>query len=138
MSEDAYPATGAVLRALSTGSLSQLRALATAAARDAGLTGDRVDQFAVALDEAMANAIQHAGGGTLRIQVVAGSAVMCEVTDHGPGIPAGTAPQLMPPPGSVRGRGLPLMHLLCDRVQIRTGPTGTTIALTMDLSGADA
>jgi serine/threonine-protein kinase RsbW len=123
-----------VARALSRGTLSELRGIAIRAARGIGLAGERVDQFAVAVDEAMANAIRHAGGGTVSITVTPGLGLTCEVHDHGPGIPAG-AWTVMPPPGAVSGRGLPLMYLLCDVVRIRTGPDGTTVLLTMRLAG---
>jgi len=82
------------------------------------------------VDEAMTNAIRYAGGGSLRIVRASGAGVTVEVCDQGPGIPPGT-PVLMPSPQAVGGRGLPLIHLLSDQVEIHSGTAGTTVRLTV-------
>jgi serine/threonine-protein kinase RsbW len=124
------PESASPARDLSRSSLTALRTLATDAARAAGLDSDQVNRLAMVVDEAMTNAIRHAGGGSLRIVRSSGAGVTVEIRDHGPGIPPGT-PVVMPSPQAVGGRGLPLIHLLSDRVEIHSGPAGTTVRLTV-------
>lgn len=120
-------------RQLALESLAALRASATDAASSVGLDGERVAHFAVAVDEAMTNAIRYAGGGRVSITEVPGESIVVEVADQGPGIPPGT-PAELPPPEAVSGRGLWLMRTLCDHLDIETGPGGTTARLTMLVS----
>src|SRR5262249_44894214 len=65
---------------------------------------DRTHNFAVAVDEAMTNAIRYATGAEVSISAESGAWVAAEVRDRGRGIPAGTSAEL-PPPGAVTGRG---------------------------------
>jgi anti-sigma regulatory factor (Ser/Thr protein kinase) len=129
MNPESSPSRPVVGRPVALESLADLRKLATEAARTAGVDNERVGHFAVAVDEAMTNAIRYAGGGIVFI-TVDGDSVSVEVRDNGPGIPPGT-PTELPPPGAVSGRGLWLMRTLCDQVFIDTGPTGTTARLVM-------
>ena len=132
MSSDSGSASPA--RDLTRSSLTELRGLATAVGRAVGLDNDQVNRLAVVVDEAMTNAIRYAGGGSLRIVRASGAGVTVEVRDQGPGIPPGT-PVVMPSPQAVGGRGLPLIHLLSDRVEIQSGPAGTTVRLTVGPGG---
>jgi anti-sigma regulatory factor (Ser/Thr protein kinase) len=97
------------------------------AARDAGLDSDHVDRFTVAVNEAVINALQH-GGGVAEVAIRNDSGVLVTVADRGPGfLPDG--PARLPPPDQEHGRGLWLVHRLCDDVTIDRGPTGTRIRL---------
>ncbi len=103
---------------------------ASARLRSAGLTGDRLSGYVLALNEVVTNVVLHAGGsGRLLIWVAAGSA-WCSVTDSGPGIPSRylSAPEI-PEAFEVGGRGIWLAYQLCDEVTVATGPIGTTIGL---------
>jgi len=100
----------------------------------AGLTGDRLHSFVLAVNEVITNVVLHAGGqGRIVVRVTGGSA-WCTVTDSGPGIPARhlDRPEV-PEAFDVGGRGIWLAHQLCDEVTMATGPIGTTIGLRVAL-----
>jgi anti-sigma regulatory factor (Ser/Thr protein kinase) len=100
----------------------------------AGLNGDRLQGFVLAVNEVITNVVLHAGGQGRAVLWLAGGSAWCTVTDGGPGIPAR---YLQPPevPGTleVGGRGIWLAHQLCDEVTVATGPIGTTIGLRIAL-----
>ena len=86
--------------------------------------------LAVAVGEAVNNAIEHAyrvAGGSVHVKGVRDdAAVHVTVTDTGTWRPA--------PPSDGGGHGLRLIEQLVDAVQIRPTPSGTTVAITMRLS----
>ena len=102
----------------------------------AGLAGDRLHGFVLAVNEVVTNVVLHAGGqGRITLRLAGGSA-WCTVTDSGSGIPAHylSSPE-MPGAFEVGGRGLWLVYQLCDEVAVATGPIGTTIGLRIALDG---
>ena len=100
----------------------------------AGLGGDRLHGFVLAVNEVVTNAVLHAGGhGRIVLWLAAGSA-WCTVTDSGPGIPARYLSRPAAPAAfEVGGRGIWLAYQLCDEVTMATGPIGTTIGLRIGL-----
>jgi anti-sigma regulatory factor (Ser/Thr protein kinase) len=96
----------------------------------AGLGGDRLSGFILAVNEVVTNVVLHAGGGGRVVVWLAGGSAWCSVTDSGPGIPARylTTPEI-PEAYEVGGRGIWLAYQLCDEVTVATGPIGTTIGL---------
>lgn len=117
---------------------SGVRQLTAQCARLAGLAADRVTDLVVAVGELAANTLVHSGGpGTLRIWT-AGGEILCQVEDGGRlSDPLAGSIGLHPAdPGS--GRGLWVVHQVCDLVQIRTGSAGTAIRLHMRLPPRDA
>jgi anti-sigma regulatory factor (Ser/Thr protein kinase) len=104
----------------------------------AGLRGDRLDGFILAVNEVITNVVLHAGGrGWIRLDVD-GASVVCVVADAGGGIPEQhLAGDSLPGAFEVGGRGLWLAHQLCDAVTIDSGPHGTTIAMRADLPARD-
>jgi anti-sigma regulatory factor (Ser/Thr protein kinase) len=100
----------------------------------AGLTGDRLSGFVLAVNEVVTNAVLHAGGHGRVALWLAGGSAWCTVTDSGPGIPAHylSSPEA-PGASEVGGRGIWLVTQLCDEVTVATGPIGTTIGLRMGL-----
>jgi serine/threonine-protein kinase RsbW len=107
--------------------LSEVRQWAEGAARDAGLhNGDRY-QVKLALSEAVANAIQHGSSSpTDLIGITAfeeNELLVFEVRDTG---------EFMPPLASAdgedeRGRGLQLLALMMDEVQITSSAEGGSL-----------
>ena len=110
-----------------------LRHAVTARAGAAGLAGDRLDDFVVAVNELLTNAVRHGGGtGHLTLSCTADS-VVCEVTDEGPGTV--TMPQKRPAPDQPGGWGLYLVRELTDTFAVKTGPEGTAVRVSTRTSG---
>jgi serine/threonine-protein kinase RsbW len=99
-------------------------------AENAGLRGQRLEDFVLAVNEIVTNAVRHAGGGgSLRMWSADGE-VLCEVTDKGAGIPSERLNgQALPPSHAISGRGLWLARHLVDEVDVRTGDAGTIVTL---------
>jgi anti-sigma regulatory factor (Ser/Thr protein kinase) len=113
--------------------LRPLRSLVSLRSRAAGLPTHRASDLVIAVGELAANTLAHVRGtGTLTTWTTRGE-VVCEVNDGGH-ITDPLAGQLRPDPAAEDGgRGLWLVHQLCDLVQVRTGPRGTTIRVHMRL-----
>ena len=94
-----------------------------------GLSGSRRDLLALAVNELATNTLQYTdGGGTVRVWVDAGQ-VICDVLDTGPTRTFGA----MPPPDSVRGRGLAIVERVVDEADIIASPEGTLVRIRMNL-----
>jgi anti-sigma regulatory factor (Ser/Thr protein kinase) len=105
------------------------------AASAAGLDGERLDDFVVAVNELLTNAVRH-GGGMGRVAVWrAGSSVVCEVSDSGGGLaqPVPVRPT-RPAADQPGGWGLWLAEELTDSFEITTGIGGTTVRVSSRVS----
>lgn len=112
--------------------LSALRGFVHRRAEEAGLGDERVDDLVYAVNEVVTNSICH-GEGRARVSVwTEDSAVVCEVRDRG-WIRDPLAGRLAPRPGTMTGRGLWLVNQLCDLVQLRSSPAGTTLRMRVDI-----
>jgi len=136
----AFPApvlAGALSRDFTADGITALRHAVQAAARQAGLIGEPLDDFAVAVQELMTNAVRHGGGrGRLELRV-SGDNLVCDVIDHGPGFRDGVpAPSGPPPAETLGGRGLWLAGHLTDSMLISNGTGGTTVSISMCLPAA--
>lgn len=122
-----------VVQATRPFALSGLHAMRRVVSREAarvGLSMSVIADLVLAVNEVATNSVQHGGGsGILRIwQDSAG--VVCEVRDGGH-MNDPLADRRRPAPGQDGGRGLWLANQLCDLVQVRSLPTGTTVRLHM-------
>ena len=110
------------------GDLRTVRAVVAGAARRWGLPEARVADLILAAGEVAANSIRHGGGrGTMRIWQDEDAAV-CEIRDAG-FINKPLAGREPPQGHGEGGYGLWLANQVCDLVQVRSSPAGTTIRL---------
>ncbi|MFV2100068.1 ATP-binding protein [Micromonospora sp. LOL_024] len=111
--------------------VTELRHSVASCARATGLRDERLDDFVLAVNELITNAVRHGGGrGWLRLWRDPGL-VRCEVSDHGPGItPQDLANRGRPAPEMAGGWGLWLARELTDTMDVETGPAGTTVRIT--------
>jgi anti-sigma regulatory factor (Ser/Thr protein kinase) len=122
----ASPPSDAQLLAYSD-DLRGVRHLVSLQAELAGLSPARAGDLLIAVGELAANTLAHSTGtGTLTTWTT-GTEIVCQVSDSGY-IADPLAGRLRPAPEAARGgRGLWLVHQLCDLVQVRTGQDGTTV-----------
>jgi anti-sigma regulatory factor (Ser/Thr protein kinase) len=93
------------------------------------LTPDRVADLVLAASEVAANTLDHTkSGGTFKVWRD-GDEIICEVHDRG-WITDPLAGRIRRGPDG-RGHGLYLVNQVCDLVEVRTGPAGTTIRMHM-------
>jgi serine/threonine-protein kinase RsbW len=107
-----------------------LRHSIASCAEAAGLAGGKLDDFVVAVNELLTNAVRHGGGsGRVALWVEAGS-VVCEVSDRGTGLgrirPVKSQRPAADQPG---GWGLWLADELTDAMALESGPDGTTVRI---------
>jgi anti-sigma regulatory factor (Ser/Thr protein kinase) len=101
--------------------LSDIRRAVADAAREIGLSADKVDACVLAVNELAANSVRHGGGhGELHVWQDEDSLV-CEIRDAGC-IDDPLAGRRTPTIEQLGGRGLWMVNQLCDLVQIRTPP----------------
>jgi anti-sigma regulatory factor (Ser/Thr protein kinase) len=119
--------TAAVLRGgYGAGDVPATRRTVAQYARRCGLPEEQVEVLELAASELATNSIRYGGGtGTLAMWVEA-DAVVIEFSDAGHLADPLTG-RIRPPLDSVGGRGLYLVHQLCDLVQVRSSPRGTTV-----------
>jgi anti-sigma regulatory factor (Ser/Thr protein kinase) len=120
------PPPGATVMRFEQHDLPQVRRVVARQARAAELDEARTDDLITAVNELASNSIQHGGGaGTLQTWRRP-DRVVCEVRDFGR-ITDPMAGRRRSAADRSPGRGLPLVHLLCDLVQTYTCATGTTM-----------
>jgi anti-sigma regulatory factor (Ser/Thr protein kinase) len=126
--EDPLPASPSGARELSFAG-EQLGALRQALTRWAGeerLGAAPTEELVLAVNELATNSIRYGGGrGRLLLWRDSG-ALVCEVQDEGH-IQDPLTGRSPPAPNQHRGRGLWLVHQLCDHVQIHSTPAGTAV-----------
>jgi anti-sigma regulatory factor (Ser/Thr protein kinase) len=109
--------------------LSAARGLVRRRAGAAGLNG-RSDDFALAVNEVLSNSLSHAHeSGLLRVWDEP-DGLVCEVRDGGH-IAEPLIGRQEPGAGQVGGHGIWLVNLVCDLVQVRSSPGGSTVRMKM-------
>ncbi|SCG73240.1 ATP-binding protein [Micromonospora humi] len=111
--------------------VTELRHTVTSCALAVGLTGQRLDDFVLAVNELITNAVRHGGGqGRLRLWR-RGDDLVCEVADHGHGISERRLRDRdRPAPETAGGWGLWLARELSDTMEVETGDAGTVVRIT--------
>ncbi len=115
--------------------MTALRHAVASSAAATGLTGDRLDDFVVAVNELLTNAVRH-GGGTGHVALWRNdNAVVCEVTDRGSGLttPRPDKPE-RPSIDEPGGWGLWLAGELTDTLDLQSGTDGTTVRISTRVS----
>lgn len=94
----------------------------------AGLHPARIRQLQLAANEVCTNTLRHgAGRGTLRVWQ-AGTELICQVDDTGT-VSDPLAGRWLPPATAESGRGLFIANHMCDLLELRSGPAGTTVRM---------
>ncbi|WP_433283289.1 ATP-binding protein [Micromonospora sp. CA-244673] len=124
-----------IAEAFDQAQVTQLRHSVTSCSHAAGLTGQRLDDFVLAVNELITNAVRHGGGqGRLRLWRRPGELV-CEVADHGQGISVRQlSDRARPAPDTAGGWGLWLARELSDTMAVETGEAGTIVRITTALA----
>ncbi|MFD3549898.1 anti-sigma factor RsbA family regulatory protein [Streptomyces sp. NPDC058655] len=100
-------------------------------AADAGLPQARRTDWILAIAEATSNSVRHGGGrGILRLWCADGEFI-AEISDQGMLADPLTGRRRPDPRGANGGRGVWIMHQLCDLVEIRAGVQGLVLRLHM-------
>jgi len=121
-----------VSRPFGGGDIAPLRAVLGRLVAQAGLAGERSNDFVLAVDEILTNAVRHGGGeGHLEVWVASGR-IWFRITDHGSGMTV-EPPTAPPAPTQLGGRGLWIARGLTDELRIATGPDGTQVAGAVNL-----
>jgi anti-sigma regulatory factor (Ser/Thr protein kinase) len=111
------------------GALREARRLVRRRAEAAGLRA-RVDDLVLAVNEILSNSLHHAHeNGSLRVWDDP-DGLVCEVRDGGH-ILHPLIGREEPEPGRVGGHGIWLVNLVCDLVQVRSSPDGSTVRMKM-------
>ncbi|MFE9688288.1 ATP-binding protein [Micromonospora sp. NPDC005806] len=121
--------------AFDQGRVTALRHSVTSCARAAGLDGQRLDDFVLAVNELITNAVRHGGGqGWLRLWRQA-EELICEVADHGHGISVRRlSDRSRPAADTAGGWGLWLARELSDAMAVETGAAGTVVRISAALA----
>ncbi|GAA3769622.1 hypothetical protein GCM10022379_41680 [Micromonospora maritima] len=123
-----------IAEAFDQAQVTELRHSVTSCAHATGLAGQRLDDFVLAVNELITNAVRHGGGqGRLRLWRQGGDLV-CEVADHGQGISERRLhDRNRPAPDTAGGWGLWLARELSDTMEVETGHAGTVVRITAAL-----
>jgi len=121
--------------------LYQLRSAVAAHGSELGLVDPTLTDLVLTAHELASNAVRHGGvapsePGRLRLWRD-GDVVMCEVSDHGPGLSEPDNVGRFPaPPGANGGRGLWIIRQVARDVAIETSPDGTTVTAAIAVDGS--
>jgi len=106
--------------------LGSLRRALSGWAEEHGLGAPASEELVLAVNELATNSIRYGGGHGLLLSWREGEALVCEIRDSGH-IADPLIGRSRPAPNEHTGRGLWLVHQLCDLVQIHSAPSGTAV-----------
>ncbi|TKK87800.1 ATP-binding protein [Herbidospora galbida] len=107
-----------------------LRGRVMRGARLAGLSDERVEDLALAVHEAVVNVVEHGGGRGELTMWQDGTDLVIEVSDEkGELTTAHVRAEPPPPPSKGGGRGLWLIHQICDEVVISRRAGRSTVRM---------
>jgi anti-sigma regulatory factor (Ser/Thr protein kinase) len=112
------------------GQLGPVRAFSADRAKAAGLDGRRLSDLVLAVSEIAANALGHTAGGGIIRSWCTRKEILCQVEDRGY-IADPLAGRYRKPADAQGGHGLWLVNRICDLVERRSSPAGTTTRLHM-------
>ena len=122
----------AVVLTVDRPSLSRLRAEIAGWARRCGLSRTLGQDLVLIANELATNVVRHGGGRGRMWLWCDPRGATCQVSDWGRGMAepdrAGT---VQAEPESVAGRGLWLVRRMSQQMHVSSGPTGTTVTVTM-------
>jgi anti-sigma regulatory factor (Ser/Thr protein kinase) len=110
--------------------LRQVREFAAGRAKAAGLATERASDFVLAVSEVASNTLRHTRGGGVIHAWCTARELLCQVDDLGR-ITDPLVGRRRQPPDASGGHGLWFVNQVCDLVETRTGPGGTTTRLHM-------
>jgi anti-sigma regulatory factor (Ser/Thr protein kinase) len=117
-------------QAFGRASLHRMRAAVATCANDLGATPAQADHLVLIASELVTNAITYAGGSGRVRMWRHGSALYCQVTDEGPGMPEPESKGVArPDPVAPSGRGLWVARSLAESIDIETGAKGTVVTV---------
>jgi anti-sigma regulatory factor (Ser/Thr protein kinase) len=126
------PTTPADAERLDFAVVGEARNAATQWGTRAGLPPERLTDVVIAISELCGNSVAHTGGGGALLCWQDSGSLVFEVRDGGH-IQDVLAGRLPPSDEAESGRGLLMVDLLCDLVQIKSDPSGSAIRLWMTL-----
>jgi anti-sigma regulatory factor (Ser/Thr protein kinase) len=112
--------------AFTAGELAPLRHLLGEWTRQESLNQEAGEELVLAVNELATNSIRYGGGGGRLLLWREQDTLMCEIQDAGH-IQDPLIGRSRPAPDEHTGRGLWLVNELCDLVQIRSSPAGTSV-----------
>lgn len=108
--------------------LHAVRVFVAEQAKHCGVVGDALYNLLVAVTEVATNAIRH-GRAPVSLRAWSDNGVVCEITDGGHWQPEEFLSWVPPESALKSGFGIWGVGMLCDTVQVRTGPKGTAVRL---------
>src|SRR5688500_11118293 len=113
----------------------RVRAVVADELRRHGIQGDLLDRLVLASAEACNNAILHSDSAVYEVCIdVDEETVTVTVRDQGAGFDVPSRVD-MPAPDALSQRGLALMHVLVDSVEVTSTGSGTTVTLRQSRNG---
>lgn len=120
--------------AFASGQLGTVRRFLSDWAAEQQLGAARTEELVLAVNELATNSIRYGGGTGTLLAWSDDGALVCEIRDSGH-IEDPLIGRSRPAPNQHTGRGLWLVHQLCDLVEIHSSPAGTAVRVRKQRAG---